>query len=170
MYVHLLLALATLVAGVPPGHVPSHGPSTPDLLRPHATTCTFGALAMAFGAYAPLVANLTTPLEVTGSVKVKCTSGGAYTLTANTGANAAHASGSCATAACTRAMLTGASSYVSYELYTSAAYTTVWNATNTLSGTGSGGTQTISIFGYIPAGNANTAGSYTDTVTVTVTF
>ncbi|HTA38309.1 MAG TPA: spore coat U domain-containing protein [Candidatus Acidoferrales bacterium] len=169
MHFHLLVAFATLVAGVPPAHIPLHGGLNPDVRRPHATSCTMGALVMSFGAYAPLAANLSTPLSATGSVKMVCTFGGAYTLTAGSGANAAHASGSCAVSACTRALAIG-TSYVSYDLYTSAAHTTVWNAANGISAVGDSLIQTISIFGYIPPGDANTAGTYTDTVTVTATF
>jgi spore coat protein U-like protein len=166
---HLILAFATLVGGAPSQHLPSHGGADPGLRRPHATICAMVGLTMSFGAYAPLGANLTTPLSATGSVTIFCTSGGAYALTANNGTNSAHASGTCASATCTRALATG-TSYVSYDLYTSVAHTTVWDATNSIDGTGDGGFQAISIFGYIPPGDANTAGSYTDSVTVTATF
>jgi len=135
-----------------------------------ANNCTFGTSTMPFGTYDPVGANRTTALTVTGSVAIDCTKNDSVTLTANTGLNSVSATGSCATATCTRAMKSG-SFVLSYDLYTSAADTTVWNASNTIPATGSGSAQTVSVYGYIPAGTASAAaGSYTDTVTVTATF
>jgi spore coat protein U-like protein len=167
---HALLAVASLFVGSSSLQPPVRGPIGPHNLHPHATTCSFGSLAMAFGAYAPLGTNSVAPLEATGSVKVTCSFLGNFTLTANNGANSADATATCATAVCSRAMLAGVASFVSYDLYTTSAYTTVWNSSNGIAGTGIGLLQTVSIFGYVPPGIASAAGSYTDTVTVTVTF
>lgn len=170
MFASVVLAGALAIGGIGPVRLPPHGKPVANSLRPEAVDCTLNTLTMAFGTYAPLGADMTTPLEVAGSFKVKCTGGtGNYSITANNGVNSASATSTCATATCTRAMLTGASSYVSYDLYSDSGYTTVWNATNPISGSASG-TVTIPIYGYIPAGIAETAGSYSDTVTVTVTF
>ncbi|HTX60606.1 MAG TPA: spore coat U domain-containing protein [Verrucomicrobiae bacterium] len=135
-----------------------------------ASTCTYnGTGTLSFGAYDPVVANASLAATATGTVSVTCPDTLAYTLTANTGLYGTHASGSCATATCTRAMLSG-SSYLSYDIYTTSAHTTVWNATNSIAGTGSGIAQSISVYGYIPPAEVAPAGSYADTVTVTVTF
>ena len=164
----LLCAISLLALPFSARALPRAGAGA-ELRRPHANTCTLTTLKMAFGPYAPLTTNLTTPLEITGSLKVKCTSGLGYSLTADTGLHGADATGSCATAACTRALNTG-TAYVSYDLYTDNTYTTVWNASNSIGGTGTGAAVTVDFYGYIPAGIANTPGTYGDTVTVTVTY
>ena len=164
-----LLAVTLTFGGFGAERLPPHG----DIhrgLRPEAVNCTLNTLTMAFGTYSPLGADMTTPLEATGSFRVHCTGGAAtFSVTADNGVNSAHATATCATATCTRAMLTGATSYVSYDLYVDSGYTTVWNATNAISGSGSG-QITENIYGYVPPGIAQTAGSYSDTVTVTVSF
>ena len=167
----LLLAMTIGFGGIgPPLRLPPNGnPVSQKNLRPQAVNCTLSALTMNFGTYAPLGADMTTPLEVAGSFKVSCGGGtGDYSVTANAGVNSAHATATCATATCTRAMLTG-TSYVSYDLYVDNGYTTVWNATNAITGSTSSNV-TIPVYGYIPAGIAETAGNYQDTVTVTVSF
>lgn len=63
-----------------------------------------------------------------------------------------------------------------YNLYTSDTYTTVWgdgnSGTSRVSGTGStsssGGGKTI--YGRIPAGQDVSAGSYSDSITITISF
>jgi spore coat protein U-like protein len=101
----------------------------------------------------------------TGSISVTCTQNAPVTIALNTGLNPTHASGT------TRAMA-NSTYYLSYELYTSSARTTVWNTSNTVSATGTGSAQTVSVYGTIPAGqgSAQPAGSYTDTVGITLTF
>lgn len=134
-----------------------------------SNNCTFGTSTMAFGAYDPVITNASTPLTATGTVDLTCTKSDSVTLTANTGSNSTHATGSCATATCTRAMANGAI-YLSYDLYTSAARTTVWNAANNIPATATGASQSVNVYGYVPSGVADSAGSYADTVTVTATF
>ncbi|HTA38310.1 MAG TPA: spore coat protein U domain-containing protein [Candidatus Acidoferrales bacterium] len=135
-----------------------------------SSACTYnGSPSLPFGAYDPIVTNHTTPSTATGTLSVTCPQTLAYALTAGPGLNSASASGSCATGTCTRAM-SNTGNFLSYDIYTSAAHATVWNATNGISGSGDGATQSISVFGYIPPALAASAGIYTDTVTVTVTF
>ena len=43
-------------------------------------------------------------------------------------------------------------------------------ATNWVSGTGNGSAQAITVYGQIPAAQYVTPGSYTDTITVSVTY
>lgn len=121
-----------------------------------------------FGAYDPVEVNATAPLDATGSFDVKCTKGSIGTLGINAGQYAANASGT------TRAMKAASSAnYLSYELYTSAGRTTVWNNTsNMVSYTAlnaSASTQTV--YGRVPGGQVNAvADTYADTVEVTVTY
>lgn len=135
-----------------------------------SSVCTYnGTPALAFAAYDPIVVNRTTAATSTGTLSVTCPQTLAYGVTADLGLNSASAGGACATGTCTRAM-SSAGNFLSYDIYTTSAYATVWNATHALAGTGAGVAQSISVFGYIPPGQIAPAGSYTDTVTVTVTF
>ena len=164
-----LFAAAFLVAGLVPPRLPSGASHARRVIRPLATTCNLAITNTAFGTYAPLGANRTAPLEVTGTVTPNCTLGGAYAITANNGLHSAQATGTCATAPCTRALNVG-TSYVSYDLYTDSGHTTIWNATNAISGTGTGAPQTLHFYAYIPPGLAQAAGNYKDTVVATVTY
>jgi spore coat protein U-like protein len=131
--------------------------------------CVFGTSTMPFGVYEPITTNAATALTATGTVNLTCSKSDAITITANAGANGASASGTCATAVCTRAMKNG-TSFLSYDLYTTALDATVWNATNSIAATGTGVSQAVSIFGFVPAASNEPAGAYADTVTVTATF
>ncbi|MBV8491197.1 MAG: spore coat protein U domain-containing protein [Candidatus Eremiobacteraeota bacterium] len=166
----LAYATATLVFCAAPLTAPAS--TTTGALNVSATisnNCVFGTSTMAFGAYDPVSANASTALAVTGTVNLTCTKSDAITLTADAGANGSSASGSCATATCTRAMKSG-SNYLSYDLYTTSGHSTVWNTSNNIPATATGVSQAVSVYGYIPAGSNQPAGSYTDTVTVTATF
>lgn len=128
--------------------------------------CTAGTGSMAFGNYDPLVTNKTAALNVTGSVVLSCTRGAPnVTVTLDNGSYSSHASGT------TRAML-GGSTYLSYELYTSATHATVWNATNSVTyASTSMASGTLPVYGQIPgAQDVPANASYSDSVTVTVNF
>ena len=134
-----------------------------------ANSCAFHTSTVPFGAYDPVGANASTPLAKTGDIHLTCTSGASVTLRANEGLHAANATGTCATATCTRAMKSG-TNYLSYDLYTNAGHSTLWNNTTSIPVTGTGAEQRIDVFGYIPAGSVQPAGSYADTVTMTATY
>lgn len=141
-----------------------------------AAHCTVSAPTLAFGSYDPIGANASAVLDGTTTATFTCTkkSAGVY-VTADTGANPTHATGTCAVATCTRAMADGSGDYLSYDLYTDSGHTVVWNTTN------SGGhtyqptfdtstTATATVYGEIPAGTQVPAGSYSDSVTMTINF
>jgi spore coat protein U-like protein len=62
--------------------------------------------------------------------------------------------------------------FLTYEIYTTAARTTVWNATNTVSYASATMAATgLPVYGRVPFGQDATVGaSYTDTITATVNF
>jgi spore coat protein U-like protein len=63
--------------------------------------------------------------------------------------------------------------YVSYELYTSNTYATVWGdtvGTDTVAATGNGAVQTHTVYGRVPPQTTPSADTYTDTVTIEVTY
>ncbi len=66
------------------------------------------------------------------------------------------------------------SNTLAYQIYLDAGRATVWGdgsaSSSTKSGTGTGSVQSISVYGRIPSLATVVPGSYTDTVTVTVTY
>lgn len=102
----------------------------------------------------------------TGSIGVQCTNTTPY----NIGLNAGAGSGATVSA---RKLSSGAGATITYEIYRDSARTQIWGDTvgsNTAAGTGNGAVQTITVYGRVPVQNTPAAGSYTDTVTVTVTY
>jgi spore coat protein U-like protein len=125
--------------------------------------CAVSAGDLAFGSYN---AGSATPATATSTIQVTCTSGLAYSVALDGG------TGSSAVTA--RTMVDGATHALGYGLYTSAAYSTIWGdgtgGTVTVDGNGSGTAQSLTVYGRIPASQFVTAGSYSDLVTVTVSY
>lgn len=143
-----------------------------------AETCSVATTDVAFGTYNPVS---TTPLDGAGQVAVDCQGNGHFVeIALGTGGATTYAG---------RRMILGTDA-MSYNLYTDAARSIVW-------GNGSAGTSTVScttgdtsngngcigtnptggdrratraIFGRIPALQNLGAGTYIDTIQVTVTF
>ncbi|MCE5232342.1 MAG: spore coat U domain-containing protein [Mizugakiibacter sp.] len=126
---------------------------------------------IAFGNYDPADANNTTALDAAGNVTVRCTKNTPAAVTLNQGNNAA-AGSTCA--APSRQMADSGSNRLGYAIYKDASRTQAWgcDATNQASFTSAGiaSPATLDTYGRIPAGQDVPAGSYSDTVAVTVTF
>ena len=114
-----------------------------------------------FGTRGLLNANI----DTTANVSPRCTNTTPYQIGLNNGLNA---SGS------TRRMKSAANAYVSYELYRDAGRSLRWGNTqnvDTVSGTGSGGAQSLPMYGRVPVQSPTpAAGVYSDTVTVTIYY
>jgi spore coat protein U-like protein len=126
-----------------------------------AANCVLTAGSVAFGAYDPLVANDTTPLDQTGTFTVRCVKG----VTANVGLDDGLNTG--------RQMSDGGSELLDYELYQDAGRTTVWGETGGARYSYTAANRsaaTLTIYGRIPAGQDVAAGSYTDTVVASAEF
>jgi len=156
-----MVAACIALAGVTP-HA-AWAASTTTTFNVTATvvaTCTVSATNVAFGNYG------STQLDSTGAVSIACTNLAPYTIELDAGA------GSGATVAARK--MTGPSSQtLGYSLYQDASRTLLWGTTagsNSVAGTGNGATQSLTVYGRVPATQYPTAGSYTDTVTVTVTY
>jgi spore coat protein U-like protein len=122
-------------------------------------SCSITASALNFGAYTGAAANATSTLTV------QCASGTPY----NVGLNAGTASGATVT---TRKMM-NSSNALSYSLFSDSGRTKNWGntvGTDTLGGSGSGTAQTLTVYGQVPGGQKPVPGSYTDTVTATLTY
>ncbi len=107
------------------------------------------------------VGALTSNRDQTSTIELKCPTGTAWRVGLDNGTNA---SGS------TRRMASG-SNRISYELYRNNARSQRWGNTNgsDVSGTGNNAVQALTVYGRVPA-QASPAGSYVDTVTVTLTY
>jgi spore coat protein U-like protein len=125
--------------------------------------CVVSATALNFGN-----TNVTDGQQHTGTanLNVVCTSGTAWSATADKGLGA--------TADITMRQMQSGSNNLNYSLYTTPAAATVWGDGTTgsaLTGIGTGQSQTTTVTGMIPANQTTLpAGTYTDTVTVTVTY
>lgn len=95
------------------------------------------------------------------ALEVLCNPGVDYTLTFDAGQNGG---GNIANRAMQR---DGGAELVRYQIYQDQARNTVLN---TLSGTGTGTAQPVVVYGRVPAQTAPVAGSYRDTVTITMSF
>lgn len=108
-----------------------------------------------------------TNVDNQGALNVNCTPLAPYTIALDNGQNGTDAN--------SRKMSNG-TSLVPYQLYRAATRTSadVWGSTtgtggNVFSGTGTGVSVPIPVFGRVPSTNF-AAGSYTDTITATITY
>ena len=125
-------------------------------------TCTINsASTLNFGTQGVLATNV----DQTSTIQVTCTNTTRYNIGLDAG------TGTGATVA-TRKLTSGANT-VNYTLYSNSGRTTVWGdtvSTDTVAGTGNGSAQNYTVYGRIPAQTTPAPGSYTDTITVTVTY
>lgn len=131
------------------------------------SSCTVSGTTLNFGNSIDALAT-GTPLDATSALSVQCTNTTPYTVALNAGTNAGGASNFS-----TRLMKSGSNS-LAYQLYLDNSRATVWGdgtaSSSTLAGTGTGNVQTINIYGRLPSLANVVPGSYTDTVTVTVSY
>jgi spore coat protein U-like protein len=105
-------------------------------------------------------------IDASSTLGIQCTSGTAYTVGLNAG------TGSGATVAARRMTGSGAPT-VTYSLYRDAGRTQVWGTTigtDTIAGTGNGAVQSLTVYGRVPTQTTPQPDTYTDTITVTVTY
>jgi spore coat protein U-like protein len=127
--------------------------------------CTIGAApALTVGNYNVLSPTALTP---TATLVVTCTAGAVATIALDPGANFANAVGT------TRAMKSG-TSYLNYELYSDPGLSTVWgNTVDTwVVEDAAPSTEAVdyTVYANVPAQQSVPAGTYTDSVAVTVSF
>ena len=127
-----------------------------------AASCTINsASTLNFGSQGVLIANV----DQTSTVQVQCTNTTPY----NVGLDAGTGTG--ATVA-VRKMTSGANT-VNYSLYSDSGRTTVWGntvGTDTVAATGNGASQSYTVYGRVTAQTTPAPATYSDTVTVTVTY
>lgn len=127
-----------------------------------AATCTINsAPTLNFGGTGLLSANL----DQTSTIQIQCTDTTPYHIGLDAG------TGSSATVA-VRKMSTGGNT-VNYCVYSDAAHVTVWGntvSTDTLAAVGNGSAQSFTLYGRVPAQATPAPGTYSDTVTLMVTY
>ena len=126
-------------------------------------TCTIQATNLDFGS----VATTTAATDSSTSISLTCTSGTPYTVSLNGGLTGATDP--------TKRVMSSASTadIVSYGIYRDTNRTLPWGnvaGTNTVAGTATGQTQTLTGYGRVPAQTTPSPFSYSDTVVVTVTY
>ncbi len=120
--------------------------------------------ALGFGT----VGALTTAVEATSDITVKCTNGTTYDVGLDAGATTG--------ATVTARQMEGATAtveFLDYSLYSDSGRTTNWGDTvdtDTVAGTGTGASVVHTVYGRIPAQDAPKVDTYSDTITVTVTY
>lgn len=163
----LLLASAVAAALVAPGANAATSTTTFSVGATVSDSCSVTAGDLSFGTIDPLV-NVTTASDATSTIDVTCANGTAYDVGLDAG-------GSTGATTAARAMTGGTGTdLLNYSLYSDSGRTTNWGDvvdTDTVAGTGSGTAQTLTVYGRIPTGqNTAPTGSYSDTITVTVTY
>lgn len=126
--------------------------------------CNLAAANLAFGSYDAASGSA---LDATSNISVYCSSGLAYDVSLNVGSGG----GTFAT----RTMASGGNT-LNYNLFNNAGRTTIWGdgtgSTGIVSGTGTGLLTPVThvVYGRIASGQERAIGSYSSTITVTVTF
>lgn len=126
-----------------------------------SSQCVIQSAAIPFGNYS------SSAVQQNAQIAVNCSNGTSYTISLDAG------SGSGATTASRTLANTAGGSSLNYGLYQDAARTKTWgnaNGSDTMAGVGSGTTQSIPVYGYIPGGQTSTAGSYSDVVAITLAY
>jgi spore coat protein U-like protein len=153
-------ALAVALVSAPNSAFASTATATFGVSATVTNTCTISGAALSFGAYSGAVDQAQTTLTV------KCTNNGDYSVALNQGATTGGTVN-------TRLMANGTYT-LGYSLYTSNAYSTIWGdgsgSTQTVSGVGTGANQTLTVYGQIPANESAISGTYSDTITATITY
>jgi spore coat protein U-like protein len=163
----LLTRTAGLVAASTLALWPGHGlPATTSSSFTVQITITSACAIGSAGALTfPSQGVLTSNVDHTSTIQVQCTDTTPYNIGLNAGTGAG------ATVATRK--LTNGSNTLDYTLYRDAGRTEVWGdtvATNTLSATGNGAAQGHTVYGRVFSQSTPAAGTYSDTITVTVTY
>ncbi len=108
---------------------------------------------------------LNAAVDASATISLRCTENAAYDIGLDAGSNGGDTT--------TRKMSDGNGNTVDYQMFQDSARTVNWGntvGTDTKSATGTGVDETHVIYGRVPAQATPPAGTYTDTVTVTVTY
>jgi len=122
--------------------------------------CSVSTSGLNFGTY-----DVFSPLndDITATINVNCHSGSPYSISLSSGSGTFAAR-----------TLTNGTRLLAYNLFLDSTHLTIWGdgsaGTGTFSGTGTGSNIATPVYGRVPAGQKAWIGSYTDVITITVTF
>jgi spore coat protein U-like protein len=125
------------------------------------SSCNVAATAVNFGSRGLL----TTTTDAQGTLSIQCSTSLPYTVSLDGGTSGATDP--------TQRKMTFSGANVTYGLYRDAARSLAWGSTlgtNTTSGTGTGLTQTQTVYGRVPTQTTPMPGAYSDSVVVTVGY
>ena len=127
-------------------------------------SCGVSATSLAFGDYNSISGGM---LDAAAMISPICTSGTVYSVALNAGQGSGALPSS-------RKLTGPVGVTLNYGIFTDSARSSVWGdgtgGTGMRIGTGNGNTQPVMMYGRIPAAQAGLVGSYSDTVTVTLTY
>ncbi len=126
-----------------------------------SSNCTVSSTSISFGTQGILNSNV----DAQGTLSIQCTSALPYAVSLNGGLSGATDP--------TKRQMTFSGANIVYGLYQDAARSQPWGSTtgvNTVSGTGTGTTQSITVYGRVAAQTTPKAGTYSDTIIATVTY
>ena len=133
-------------------------------------TCIALGGVVTFPDYPP---NSTVAVTANGSgAAIQCNISVPWSVTTDAGLNSNHATGTCGSSRCSRAMADGAGHYIGYELFDGPCcnVSRKWNQGGPISGTGNGQPQAIVFWGMVAPSQNVAAGRYADIVTATYKF
>lgn len=119
------------------------------------------ASALNFGSSGMLVANI----DQSSTISVQCTNSTPYTVGLDPGVGTG--------ASVTSRKMTNGVGTVAYSLYSDAGRSMNWGqtpGTDTVAGTGNGAAQTLTVYGRVPPQTTPAPATYSDTITVTLTY
>lgn len=157
-------ALILGACALPQAALAATATSTLNVTATVTANCTVSTSALAFGNVNTIGGS---NVDGTGGLTITCTNGTAWSAAAGVGSGSG--------ASFTSRRMTSGANTLNYNLFTTTARTTVWGdgtaSTGTLSGTGTGAAQSVVVYGRVGSGQTSVpAGSYADTVAVTVTY
>jgi spore coat protein U-like protein len=122
--------------------------------------CSIGANTLDFGTVTG-----TGTVTASSNLSVTCTLNAAYAIALDGGSVNGDVSDR-------RMKRDGGSETIAYQLYRDSARTLIWGNTSgtTMTGTGSGGAQSIPVFGTVPSRSPSPPGVYRDVITATITY
>jgi len=139
-------------------------------------SCTMGVTSLGFGTYDPFGAHATQDLTASATVSTNCTLDAFVTVKMGPGQYQAsyrdpRMRGPGSSTLVRNMSNVGSDSKLRYEIYTNEGHTLVWNEWRSQSVVGTGTSDDLTVYGKVFQNQqASAAGSYSDTVTVTVLF
>jgi len=165
---HVSLRILVAASGVLLCAPSTHADSATAVITVSATVkrnCLITTTPLAYGAYDPVGANATAPLDSTATVVLSCTKGTTAAIGLDAGANADGAA---------RRMSNAANGFLQYELYKDTAHSDVWlNAGDGMLQVGAAPSKdprSFTVYGRIAGAQDVPVGTFSDSVVATVNF